>query len=69
MARVSKDMIIADIIALDPGIAQIFFAEGMGCAGCPSAKAEALADAGVGHGIDVDALVDKINAYLDTKEA
>ena len=68
MTKVTKDMIIADIIALDPGIAQIFFAEGMGCAGCPSAKGEALENAGVGHGIDVDALVDKINAYLATLE-
>ena len=69
MKTVNKDMIIADIIAVDPGVAAIFFNAGMGCAGCPSAAGETLVDAGIGHGIDVDKLVDDINAYLATLEA
>jgi len=67
MTKITKDMIIADIIAIDPEIAQFFFAAGLGCAGCPSSKGENLADAGTGHGVDVDALVDQINAFLASK--
>ena len=69
MTKVNKDMIIADIIALDADIAQFFFAAGLGCAGCPSAKGETLADAGTGHGVDVDALVEQINTFLASKSA
>ena len=31
---ISKDMIIADLIALDPNYAAILMASGMGCVGC-----------------------------------
>jgi len=64
MAKVTKDMIIADILQLDSGIAQILLAKGMHCVGCPAAKGETLEEAGVSHGIDVDSMVDEINQHL-----
>jgi len=67
MARVTKDMIIADILAMDSGIAQILRNAGMGCAGCPGASGETLGGSAPGHGVDVDALIEEINAYLDSK--
>ena len=69
MTKVSKDMIIADIIQIDSGIAQFFVKAGLGCAGCPAAKAETLEEAGTGHGVDVDALVEEINQYLEAQGA
>ena len=39
---ISKDMIIADLIALDPNYAAILMASGMGCVGCPHLREKAL---------------------------
>lgn len=66
-ARVNKDMIIADIIALDQGTIPILLNAGMHCVGCPSAQGESIEEAAMVHGLDADALVDDINDYLETK--
>ena len=67
MATVTKDMIIADILEIDSGIAQILRNAGMNCVGCPAAKGETLEEAGAGHGVDVDMMIEEINKYLETK--
>ncbi|MEA5015807.1 MAG: DUF1858 domain-containing protein [Candidatus Limiplasma sp.] len=64
---VSKDMSIGQVLALDRGTASIFMAFGMHCLGCPHATAESLEDASAAHGADVNALVEKLNAFLDSK--
>ena len=64
MKKVTKDMIIADILDIDPGIAVILAEAGMRCVGCPSAQGESLGEAGEVHGMDADVLVNKINDYL-----
>ena len=40
--QVNKEMIIAELIKVDPGIVEILFAAGMHCIGCPSAQGESL---------------------------
>lgn len=67
MAQVSKDMIIADIIRIDTNIIPILMEAGMHCIGCPSAQGESLEEAAFVHGMDADALVEKINAFLAGK--
>ena len=67
MATVTKDMIIADILATDMGIAPILLNSGMNCVGCPAAKGETLEEAAVTHGMNVDTLLEEINAYLASK--
>lgn len=64
MAKISKDMIIADLIKVDPNIVAILMRAGMHCIGCPSAQGESLEEAAMVHGIDADLLVDQINNYL-----
>lgn len=64
MTTVTKDMIIADVLALDPGTAEFFLEIGMHCLGCPSASGESIEDACAIHGADVDQLIAKINNYL-----
>ncbi len=66
---VSKDMLIGEIIALDPGNAAILMANGMHCPGCPSAQGETLEEAAMVHGMDVNVLLDSINEYLAKKDA
>ena len=67
MTTVTKDMIISDILALDPGTAEFFFEIGMHCLGCPSASGESVEMACMVHGADADELVKKINDYLANK--
>ena len=67
MAQVSKDMIIADILAIDAGTISILMEAGMHCPGCPSAQGETLEEAAMVHGMDCDALVASLNEYLKDK--
>lgn len=67
MKTVTKDMIIADVLALDPGTAQFFLEIGMHCLGCPSASGESIEDACAIHGANADELVTKINNFLAGK--
>ena len=67
MAQISKDMIISDLIKVDPNIIQILMRAGMHCIGCPSAQGESLAEAAIVHGLDADILEQQINDYLANK--
>lgn len=71
-AKITKDMIVTDVIAVDEDIAQILMSEGMHCIFCGAASGETLEQAGWVHGIsseDMEKLVEAINAYLEKKEA
>ena len=62
--QVTKDSIIGDVLDFAPDTAQFFFAIGMHCLGCPSARGESIADACAVHGTDADALVKTLNDFL-----
>ena len=65
-----KDMIIADLIALDPNYtSNPYGRSGMGCVGCPSSQGESLEQAAYVHGMDLDELLGRLNEYAQTKEA
>lgn len=65
--RVNGDMIIADMLQIDPGIAPILMASGMHCIGCPASQGESLTEAAAVHGLDADELVKTVNDYLAKK--
>ena len=65
MANFTKDMTIGELLRANPDIAPILLDAGMHCLGCPSAQSESLADACMVHGIEVDELVEKLNAALN----
>lgn len=69
MPKVTRDMIIADILRLDRGTAPILMSAGMHCLGCPSSSGESIEDACAVHGIDADKLISELNKYLESKEA
>ncbi|MDR1001515.1 MAG: DUF1858 domain-containing protein [Clostridiales bacterium] len=67
MMKVSKEMIIRDILEEDMGVVPYLMQAGMHCLGCPSAQAETLEEAAQVHGMDdseIDVLIDDINNYL-----
>ena len=65
--QVTKDTIILDVLMMDKGTAPFFLEIGMHCLGCPSASGESIAEACAVHGADADALVAKLNEYLENK--
>nr|2K53_A Chain A, A3DK08 Protein [Acetivibrio thermocellus ATCC 27405] len=66
--KITKDMIIADVLQMDRGTAPIFINNGMHCLGCPSSMGESIEDACAVHGIDADKLVKELNEYFEKKE-
>ena len=67
MTKITKNTVIGDILDMDQGTAPFFFEMGMHCLGCPSARGETLEEACQVHGVDADAMVEKINAHLAGK--
>ncbi len=61
---ITKEMSIAQVLRINRMTAPIFMQYGMHCLSCPHATAESLEEAGLVHGIDVDALVDDLNKFV-----
>lgn len=62
MANITKDMTIGEILRQAPEVAPVLMEAGMHCLGCPSAQGESLEEAAMVHGMDIDALMEKIAA-------
>ena len=65
--KITKDMCIGEILDMNIETAQFFLEMGMHCLGCPASRGESVEDACRVHGTDCDALVNKINAFLENK--
>ena len=63
--KITKDMLIGDVLDIDTGCAEYFFEIGMHCLGCPASRGESIEQACAVHGVDADELVAKINAVLE----
>ena len=60
--KFEKTTKIGEIIENAPEKAEILLSAGMHCLGCPAAQGETLEEACAVHGIDVEELVNKLNA-------
>lgn len=67
MSKITKDMIIGDVINEHPELVRTFFANGMMCIGCPASQGESIEQAAVVHGLDGEALVAALNEALDAQ--
>lgn len=63
--KITKDMMIADIIKVDENLIPVLLNAGMHCVGCPSSLGETLEEAAEVHGIDADELCDLLNEFVD----
>ena len=63
---IKKEMLVGEILQQENAekIAEILMEAGMHCLGCPSSQMESLEDACSVHGIDCDALINKINEAI-----
>ena len=65
--KITKDMIIGDVLDIDSGCAEFFFEIGMNCLGCPASSGETIEQACSVHQTDCDVLVEKLNKYFENK--
>ena len=63
---ITKDMLIAEALQHEnsEAIAETLLSIGMHCFGCAMARGETIEEAAMVHGIEPDALVNKINDFL-----
>lgn len=59
---IEKTTIIGDLIEKNPEKVEILLEAGMHCLGCPVSRGETLEEACSAHGIDVEELLEKLNA-------
>ena len=64
MDKITKDMIIGEVIAEHPELVRTFFANRMMCIGCPASQGESIEQAAAVHGLDGEALVNALNEAL-----
>jgi len=65
---IDKDITIGELLEQDINVACILMQAGMHCVGCPSSQGETLEEACEVHGMDVEPVVDAINAYFADKK-
>lgn len=65
MAKITKEMSIVEVVSKYPQAAEVFSSFGMACLGCAAARFENIAQGAGAHGIDVDALIEKLNEAVE----
>lgn len=60
--KFNKDTKIGEIMEVAPEKAEILLSIGMHCLGCPASQAEMIEEACDVHGVNVDELLEKLNA-------
>ncbi len=65
--KITKDMVIGDILDMDADAGKYFLAIGMHCLGCPVSRGETIEQACAAHGTDCDALVSELNNHFANK--
>ena len=67
MAKITKEMTIAEVLNLDIDSAGVFMESGMHCVGCPASSGESIEQASAVHGLNADELLKKLNDFFENK--
>ena len=63
--KITKDMIILEVLQKYPDIFDIFMDHGIHCIGCKAAEFETIEEGLIMHGIDVDKFVELLNEKIE----
>ncbi|MBQ3726200.1 MAG: DUF1858 domain-containing protein [Selenomonadaceae bacterium] len=66
--KITKDMNIIEVVQRYPDTMMVFMYAGMGCVGCHAAQFETIEEGALGHGIDVDKLIEALNEIVDASD-
>lgn len=61
---ITKDMGIVEIVQKYPETVEVLMNAGMGCLGCAASHFENIEQGAMAHGIDIDALIEALNAAV-----
>ena len=65
MQTINKEMLVLDALSVDTEkLVPVLQSHGLSCFGCPSARGKSLEMAAMGHGVDIDALINDMNEAL-----
>ena len=64
MGKITKEMGLIEIVQNYPETIEIFQKYGLGCIGCAAARFENLEAGAKVHGIDLDKIVEELNAAI-----
>lgn len=67
--EITREMTITEIVQSHPNTAEVFLRHGLMCFGCPAARFENVEQGALAHGIDVDALMEDLNASVKAEQA
>lgn len=62
--NITKDMTFAQVMRMHPDVVKVLSRFNLGCIGCMGAQAETLEQGCAAHGLNVDEVVDAINALF-----
>lgn len=65
---ITKDMSILEVVQKYPDTVDVFVNSGMGCLGCAAAHFQNIEQGAMAHGIDIDELVNNLNAVVGDAE-
>lgn len=61
MKKITEDMMIYEVLDMNPGLEDVFLTHGLNCVGCPGRSTENLGEAAEGHSIDLKKLLEDLN--------
>ena len=64
MTTITKDMKIGEVVEQYPQTIEVFLSHGLMCFGCAVARFENLEQGAVAHGIEVEPLLNDLNAAV-----
>mgnify|MGYP000414396764 CR=1 FL=1 len=62
--KITKDMIINDVVQNYPDTMEVFFGYGIHCVGCTNSMFETIEQGAELHGFDVSELVEDLNSVI-----
>lgn len=65
--RITKDMLLTEVIQKCPEVAFVFLKHGFNCLGCPSAQNETIEEAAMAHGLDLNSFLEELNQGCQKK--
>ncbi len=65
MSQITKETKIGELLEINAdAAAPVLLSIGMHCLGCPASQMESIEEAAAVHGVDADALVERLNASI-----
>ena len=67
MEKITKEMILEEVITKYPKTVEVFFKSGLPCVTCQMASGETVEQAAESHGIKLDKLLKDLNSSIKKK--